>query len=36
MFGQEIFSVPENATNTIYVKGIPQDATEREVSRKLN
>ena len=34
MFGQDIFCVPKNATNTIYVEGIPIDATEREVSRK--
>ena len=34
MFGSDIFSVPKNATNTIYVEGIPVDATEREVSRK--
>ena len=27
--------MPKNATNTIYVEGIPVDATEREVSRKL-
>mmetsp|Transcript_16218 Transcript_16218/g.20571 ORF Transcript_16218/g.20571 Transcript_16218/m.20571 type:complete len:189 (-) Transcript_16218:880-1446(-) len=32
MFGTDIFSVPKNATNTIYVEGIPVDATEREVS----
>ena len=36
MFGQDIFCVPKNATNTIYVEGIPVDATEREVSRKYN
>ena len=34
MFGQDVFNVPKNATNTIYVEGIPVDATEREVSRK--
>ena len=34
MFGQDIFCVPKNATNTIYVEGIPVDASEREVSRK--
>lgn len=34
MFGVDTFSVPKNATNTIYVEGIPVDATEREVSRK--
>ena len=35
MFGQGTFNVPKNATNTIYVEGIPTDSTEREVSRKL-
>lgn len=35
MFGQGTFSVPKNATNTIYVEGIPTDASEREVSRKF-
>ena len=25
--------IPHNATNTVYVEGIPQDATEREVAR---
>ena len=34
MFGQNTFCVPKNATNTIYIEGIPVDATEREVSRK--
>ena len=34
MFGQGTFNVPKNATNTIYVEGIPTDSTEREVSRK--
>ena len=34
MFGQDVFNVPKNATNTIYVEGIPIDSTEREVSRK--
>jgi len=34
MFGQDTFSVPKNATNTIYVEGIPVNSTEREVSRK--
>ena len=34
MFGSDTFSVPKNATNTVYVEGIPLDATEREVSRK--
>lgn len=32
MFGQDVFNVPKNATNTIYVEGIPIDSTEREVS----
>lgn len=32
MFGQDKFCVPKHATNTIYVEGIPTDATEREVS----
>ena len=35
MFGQDIFNVPQNATNTIYVEGLPVDTTEREVARKL-
>lgn len=26
--------IPFNATNTVYVEGIPLDATEREVARK--
>ena len=34
MFGSDIFSVPKNATNTVYVEGIPVNATEREVARK--
>lgn len=25
--------IPKNATNTVYVEGIPLDATEREVAR---
>ena len=36
MFGADTFSVPKNATNTVYVEGIPVDATEREVSRKFH
>ena len=32
MFGSNVFKVPPNATNTIYVEGLPTDATEREVS----
>ena len=27
-----ILPIPPNATNTVYVEGIPSDATEREVS----
>lgn len=27
--------IPNKATNTVYVEGLPHDATEREVSRKL-
>ena len=34
MFNPDIFKIPKNATNTIYVEGIRCDATEREVSRK--
>ena len=34
MFGQDTFCVPKGATNTVYVEGIPIDASEREVSRK--
>jgi hypothetical protein len=26
--------IPKNATNTVYVEGIPIDAKEREVARK--
>ena len=29
-----LLKIPKNATNTVYVEGIPLDATEREVSRK--
>ena len=32
---RSVFEVPADATNSIYVDGIPNDATEREVSRKL-
>jgi len=28
----KIFHIPKNATNTVYVEGIPTDASEREVS----
>jgi hypothetical protein len=34
LFGSNIMPVPKNATNTVYVEGIPIDATEREVARK--
>ena len=27
--------IPKNATNTVYVEGIPLDASEREVARNL-
>lgn len=28
-----LFHIPNDATNSLYVDGIPNDATEREVSR---
>lgn len=28
----KIFHIPKNATNTVYVEGIPLDASEREVA----
>ncbi len=28
----ESFNVPENATNTLYIKGIPLDTKRREVA----
>jgi hypothetical protein len=28
--------IPANATNTVYVEGIPVDATEREVARNYS
>lgn len=31
-FGADLFVIPESATNTIYVEGIPLNATEREVA----
>jgi len=31
-FSEHMFPIPKNATNTVYVEGIPIDATEREVS----
>lgn len=34
LFGDDTFQVPPNATRSVYVQGIPPDATEREVSRK--
>lgn len=34
LFPEEIFQVPNNASRTVYVQGIPYDATEREVARK--
>ena len=29
-----LFQVPTDATNSLYVDGVPSDTTEREVSRK--
>jgi len=31
---RNILPIPKNATNTVYVEGIPPDAKEREVARK--
>lgn len=31
---QNVLPIPKNATNTVYVEGIPTDASEREVARK--
>ncbi len=31
---QNLVKIPKNATNTVYVEGIPSDTTEREVARK--
>ena len=31
---QGLIKIPKNATNTVYVEGIPSDASEREVARK--
>jgi hypothetical protein len=28
-----LFHIPQDATNSLYVDGIPNDASEREVSR---
>ena len=33
LFGPNIMPIPKNATNTVYVEGIPLDASEREVAR---
>ena len=33
---QTVLPIPKNATNTVYVEGIPVDASEREVARKSN
>jgi hypothetical protein len=30
-----LFHIPSDAKNSIYVDGIPNDATEREVNRKI-
>jgi hypothetical protein len=30
-----LFHIPQDATNSLYVDGIPNDASEREVSRML-
>lgn len=30
-----LFHIPQDATNSLYVDGIPNDASEREVSRKV-
>jgi hypothetical protein len=30
-----IFEIPPDATNSLYVDGVPNDASEREISRKL-
>lgn len=30
-----LFHIPSDAKNSIYVDGVPNDATEREVSRKI-
>jgi hypothetical protein len=29
-----LFHIPKDATNSLYVDGVPNDASEREVSRK--
>lgn len=30
-----LFHIPNDATNSLYVDGIPNDASEREVSRNV-
>lgn len=30
-----LFHIPNDATNSLYVDGIPNDASEREVSRNI-
>jgi hypothetical protein len=35
LFGPNIMPIPKPATNTVYVEGIPLDASEREVARNL-
>jgi hypothetical protein len=32
IFPADLFHVPEHATSTVYVEGIPSNATEREVA----
>mmetsp|Transcript_32882 Transcript_32882/g.32103 ORF Transcript_32882/g.32103 Transcript_32882/m.32103 type:complete len:103 (+) Transcript_32882:679-987(+) len=32
LFGPNIMPIPKTATNTVYVEGIPLDASEREVA----
>ena len=34
-FNQTIFQIPNNATCTVYVEGLPWDTNDREVSRKF-
>lgn len=36
IFPSNIMPIPMNATNTVYVEGIPHDATEREVARMIS
>ena len=31
-----LFHIPQDATNSLYVDGIPNDASEREVSRTVS